>query len=116
MKLHVLSVEHKHGTNTSIHRTEESARDALHDYVAMWWEREMGDEPMPDGSGQAIEAYFDRVQTEFWESIEASMPEAAVIAEDNLFYVVVTRTKSSVALPPGVEEWFEREHRTILAT
>jgi hypothetical protein len=55
------------------------------------------------------------VQTEFWEIIEASMPEAAVIAEDNLFYVVVTRTKSSVALPPGVEEWFEREHRTILA-
>lgn len=39
--VYVLSIDHKHGTNTYIHRTEEGRRAALLDYVAEEWDREM---------------------------------------------------------------------------
>src|ERR1017187_1356209 len=80
----VLMVEHRHGTNTSVHRTEEAARDELHGYVVMWWEQEMEDQVMPEDRDEAIKAYFEAQEGEFYKIVESSLDGAAVIAEDSL--------------------------------
>jgi len=39
-------------------------RDEVFEYVKEWWLEEVGDLPMPQDRNQAIEAYFDKVESE----------------------------------------------------
>ena len=58
----VLFIEHRHGTDTSVHTTREAAGDALYEYVSEWWNEEMWPELVPEDKDQAIMEYFDRMQ------------------------------------------------------
>lgn len=67
MIIRILSIDHRHGTNTSAFGTYEEARQSLHDYVAGEWEAEIGDLGMPDDEDEAIEEYFDAVESESYK-------------------------------------------------
>jgi len=65
----VLTVEHKHGHDTSVHSTPAGADARLLDYVQTWWDRRVFDDdgnpmPIPADPDEAIEAYFDSDGTE----------------------------------------------------
>jgi hypothetical protein len=67
----LLSIEHRHGTNHSAHLTERGAQDAVYDHVCIWWDEEANrwsDEPQaqPDDPAEAVEAYFDLVEDEYY--------------------------------------------------
>lgn len=65
MKVWILSITHKHGTDLTAYRKEASARQALWAFVESWWDDEMGkDTPFPDDNAEAIAAYFEKVEDE----------------------------------------------------
>lgn len=51
MRVWVVTIEHKHGTDTAVHRTEEGAQRALQGYVDRWAEEE--------GVSNDIDEYFE---------------------------------------------------------
>lgn len=59
-------IEHKRGTSlTGLAASEEGAKQRLYDeWVAYWWEEEMGSLPMPEDRDEAIEAYMHEVGEE----------------------------------------------------
>jgi hypothetical protein len=57
------SIDHKHGTNRSLHRTEAAAMAEVYDYVVHWWDFEDG---MPEDRAEAIGAYFEAAEDEFY--------------------------------------------------
>jgi hypothetical protein len=61
MQIHVLMIEHQHGTNFSAHRTEQGAFAALNAYVAENWEHEMRGDTKPDDPDAAAEIYFEKM-------------------------------------------------------
>jgi hypothetical protein len=73
--VHVLTIEHKHGENVSVHRTAAGAQEKLHGYVIEWWEHEISDEPMPEDAEEAIKAYFDQVDHEFNSIVESQLED-----------------------------------------
>lgn len=58
-ELWVLVIEHRHGTDTSVHRSEEAARQALYGFVDQWWGQELPARPVPGDAAEAIHEYFD---------------------------------------------------------
>lgn len=57
--VYVLSINHKHGTDVSVHRHQEGALSALASYVAQEWTREMPHGAVkPKSKGKAIQQYF----------------------------------------------------------
>lgn len=59
MTVHVLIIEHRHGTSVSVHTTPEGAQRVLNEYVAEWWEKET-ERPIPEIDGAAmVEEYFE---------------------------------------------------------
>ena len=71
----ILAIDHDYGTNLSAHKTETGARDNLAGYVAEWWHREMGTEPLPDEPDEAIDVYFERVENESYTLEESAIYE-----------------------------------------
>jgi hypothetical protein len=59
--VHVLAIEHRHGTDISVHRTETGARLALYDYVAENWALEIPKRKIPAKPGKAIARYFEEM-------------------------------------------------------
>jgi hypothetical protein len=81
----ILDIDHRHGNNTGVYRTERSARAALYTYVSAYWGEVAGSAyTAADGSaGQvpaavpadhdtAIDTYFDAHPSENWEIRRAS--------------------------------------------
>jgi hypothetical protein len=64
-RVFTLTIEHRHGTDVTVHRTREAARAALHAYVVDWWEKEGVGGEMPSDLDEAITAYFDQVDGEY---------------------------------------------------
>lgn len=62
MKVHVLSIVHRHGTNLTVHATRAGARKELHGYVADSWDEVWLGEPAPTDQDEAIDRYFDRAR------------------------------------------------------
>jgi hypothetical protein len=63
--LFLVTIDHRHDTNHSLHRTRGDAAAEVADWVDQWWEREMGGEPKPEViDGEAIERYFATVEDE----------------------------------------------------
>ena len=67
----VLMVEHRHGTDVSIHRTEQGAKDALTVYVDYWWGREFPGAAAPADDNERVTEYFERIHDEFHTINEA---------------------------------------------
>lgn len=62
--VHVLMIDHD-GIDSSVHRTEAGAWDALYEYVTEWWDTEHRDgTPIPTDRNAAIDAYFEHVDDE----------------------------------------------------
>jgi len=61
--IYLLMIDHRHGANTSAHKTQEGALTALASYVAQEWEGEMpAGEAMPESEGEAIANYFHHME------------------------------------------------------
>lgn len=67
-----LVVEHRHGTNVSVHPDTDAARRALLDYVTDWWADECPNESQPDDAKEAIETYFDAASGESYSITDAA--------------------------------------------
>lgn len=66
----VLRIEHRHGTDVTVHSTEAGADKWLADYCREWWEPQyMGD--MPEGVWDMIDVYFEQTENEFYETTTA---------------------------------------------
>ena len=52
------------GVSTHVAVSEDALRDEILEYVKEWWQEEIGDLPMPQDRDQAIEAYFEKVESE----------------------------------------------------
>ena len=62
--LWVAVVGNKYGVNSYVAISEETLRDEIFEYVKTWWGDEMGDQSLPQDRDQAIEAYFEQVESE----------------------------------------------------
>ena len=60
----VLSISHRHGTDTTVHISLAAAREALHAWVVEWWDKEIPNRPRPEDPEEAIQMYFERVSDE----------------------------------------------------
>lgn len=70
MKVHILMIHHRYGENVSAHTTAKGAEEALEKYVEAEWEGELR-EPYPKGSTTAVKDYFERMEREWAEILEA---------------------------------------------
>ena len=57
-------VTNKYGANTYVAVSEDALRDELFEYVKAWWPEEIADLPLPLDRDQAIEVYFEKVESE----------------------------------------------------
>jgi hypothetical protein len=55
----VLTIDHHHGFEVSVHHSHQSMMETLADWVAQSWERDGPTGEMPDDTEDAIKAYFD---------------------------------------------------------
>lgn len=59
----VLTITHRHGTDTGVYRTREGAYTSLASYCRSWW-NEVSTKPVPaqdqDGEEPLIAEYFER--------------------------------------------------------
>jgi hypothetical protein len=62
--LTALLIDHRHGTDLTLHPTHDAAKVALVRYVRTWWARELPDEPEPADDDEAVSCYFDRIEDE----------------------------------------------------
>jgi hypothetical protein len=62
--LHVLLLDHRHGTDLSLCGSYAEARAALVAYVRYWWEDEIPDEPAPASDEEAVARYFELLEDE----------------------------------------------------
>jgi hypothetical protein len=60
-KVWVLTINHKHGTDIWVRRTQESAWQILVDYATEWWAGEMAGAEMPEEPGDRVSLYFEEV-------------------------------------------------------
>jgi hypothetical protein len=75
LKVWVLIVDHKHGTNVTAHPTREAAESANRDYCDEWWDREFGAETRPSG---------DQIAAEYWRRMSERGEEWHLIEECEL--------------------------------
>lgn len=70
--LHALVIEHRHGTNVSLHTTHNAAWQALFEYVDEWW-KDCGRPRPPEGtpSFDLIETYFEAIHDEHYTIVAA---------------------------------------------
>lgn len=96
--LTVLSIDHRHGTHTSLHRDRDGAMRELGEWVAQWWEMEMEEPMWQDGetpgaddtvyatgdgaqpvTADVIDTYFTEARDEFYTISEAATPEGVTV-------------------------------------
>lgn len=71
MNIFVTLHEHRHGSDTSAHKTAagvQARKDAIGDE---WWEHEFPGQPRPEGS--IGDAYFERIETEYFSVEEVEL-------------------------------------------
>ena len=57
-------ISNKYGVSTHVAVSEDALRDEVFECVKEWWQEEIGDLPMPQDRDRAIEAYFEKVESE----------------------------------------------------
>ena len=65
-KVFVLTIEHRHGTNMSVHDTKPHAASKLYNYIHLWWSDHI-QKDKPKNIGKAIDMYFNINEDESWE-------------------------------------------------
>jgi hypothetical protein len=70
MTVHVLTIEHRHGTDTFVCASELIAEECLDGYVRSWWDEEMGDTAMPTTAEERIVQYFEAMAEEQYDITE----------------------------------------------
>lgn len=80
MKIWLLAIEHRHGTDHWACATEEVALAHLDAYIEEWWTQEVGDEPIPEDRVDRIIRYFER-QDDNWAMVASVTPECYSIEE-----------------------------------
>lgn len=68
----LLTIDHRHGTDTFVHKTEDGAKATLVCYVEDWWSEQCGDLEIPDDD-VAITAYFDAAGDEYYSLEERTV-------------------------------------------
>lgn len=89
----LLTIDHKHGTNTYACRDDETAEQELCQYVRTQWDvtGNEGDVKMPEDPDEAIEMYFGFHQEDEWYSIEG--------------LEVIGSREASTCVPGPFSEW-----------
>lgn len=77
MTIHLLAIEHRHGTDYWACATHDIAELNLYNYVGEWWEHKLPGERMPLGIQEAIDAYFNKMQE--WGEESYSIDELEVL-------------------------------------
>ncbi|WP_439398545.1 hypothetical protein ACRQ5Q_14660 [Bradyrhizobium sp. PMVTL-01] len=67
MKVWVLIIDHRHGTDVTVHASKLEADAIMYAYCDKWWEREYPDEPRPDDS-KLVARYWERQSDQGEES------------------------------------------------
>lgn len=67
--VHVVTIEHRHGLDTSVHATHDGACKRLYDWVNYEWDEEMRDAQggvlaRPKDPEEMVEMYFEYVDSE----------------------------------------------------
>ncbi len=78
MKVHVVMIHHKHGTNLSAHDTAKGAEEEVQQYVDAEWDAEISPKVEYPEENQ-VEAYFEKVESEWFE-----IEELTIQAEEGL--------------------------------
>lgn len=73
----VLKIDHRHGSDTTVHESADAAKEALVAYVHEWWDEVAGfrgaPETPPDGPDEVIDAYFEANGDREWYSIDEAV-------------------------------------------
>ncbi len=64
MKVHILIIEHRHGTNFYANESAEGVLRQLDSYIRDWWEKELPHETIPAEREDRIRQYFEYVNSE----------------------------------------------------
>jgi len=64
--VHILIIEHSHGTDIYPCRNQVIARQMLYTYVKDNWDRWLPDMPMLDNLDKMVDIYFDTAQAQEW--------------------------------------------------
>lgn len=79
IKIAVLTIEHRHGTDTTIHGSREEAEAAIVDFVDQWWDTEVPKEvKKPSDPAKRSEAYFEHVEGEFADITDHEIESEAI--------------------------------------
>ena len=65
----VLLIETKHGTDVTVHATEDSAYKEAANFAREWWERDHPEDPappIPDDDAEVVHSYFADNEFEFY--------------------------------------------------
>jgi len=57
-------IGNRYGVSTYVAVSEDVLRNEVFEYVKEWWQKEIGDLPIPQDRDQAIEAYFEKIESE----------------------------------------------------
>jgi len=60
----VLTITYKHGTDSTVHRTEEGALNELDQYCQLYWSDFCNEEPIPDTQEERCHLYFSKAEGE----------------------------------------------------
>jgi hypothetical protein len=113
--LTALLIDHRHGTDLTLHPCHDAAKATLVAYVRTWWARELPDEPEPADDGVAIGRYFDRVEDEDYRIEPATLQPATDNnwAGGDMHRIIVT---AEVGAHPGKHPRLEDVRATLKAT
>lgn len=64
--VYICHLEHRFGTDISVHTTEQGALGEVAEFVDAWWEKDGPKEPKPDDAAEARTAYFEFNEQESW--------------------------------------------------
>lgn len=67
MRIFVLSVQHRHGTDVTLHPSQEDAYSTLVGYCRDWWTEEGIPGAPPEDPDLLVQGYFDGTMSEGWE-------------------------------------------------
>ncbi len=73
--IHVLTIAHKHGDDTTFHATDEDLNATLATYARENWS---GESDLPDDDDEAISQYFDEDPNDSYHTHEHTIPGAVL--------------------------------------
>lgn len=87
MKVHMASINHRHGTNMYAGKTQKDLYLKLADYVGQWWESEIPDEPKPKllkSFFKMEKASYNKLKDAVHAYFESCRHESLDIGEDKI--------------------------------